>query len=52
MARPGVIINWCSSVLESPVAVACSEVRAFRYEPALGQAEQEMAEHGRSVHCP
>ena len=50
-ARPGVIINWCSSVLESQAAVACSEVPAFRYESALGQVERETAERGTSAHC-
>ena len=49
--RPGVVINCCPSVLECRDAVACSEVPAFRYEPALGPAEQQMAEHGTSVHC-
>ena len=52
LACPGVVITCCSSAPESRDAVACSEVPAFRYEPALGPAEQEMAEHGMSVHCP
>ena len=52
MARPGAFINCCPSVLECGDAVVCSEVPTFRYELALGQAEQEMAEHGRSAHCP
>lgn len=52
MAHPGVIINWFSSVLECRDAVACSEVPAFRYELALGQVEQEMAERCACVHCP
>ena len=51
-ARPGVVINWRSSALECRDAVACSEVRAFRYEPALDPVEQETAEHGTSVRYP
>ena len=50
MACPGVVVN-CPSVLECRDAVACSEVPAFRYELALGPAEQQTAEHGTSVHC-
>src|ERR1700683_2869306 len=49
---PGVVISCCPSVLECRDAVVCSGVPAFRYESALGPAEQEMAEHGRSAHCP
>ena len=49
---PGVVISCCPSRLECRDAVVCSEVLAFRYESALGPAEQEMAEHGRSAHCP
>ena len=52
LASPGVVITCCSSAPESPDAAACSEVPTFRYEPAPGPAEQEMAEHGTSVHCP
>jgi hypothetical protein len=52
LASPGVVITCCSSAQECPDAVACSEVRAFRYEPALGPAEQEMAEHSTFAHCP
>jgi hypothetical protein len=50
--RPGVVISCCPSTLECRGAVACSEVPAFRYESALGLAEQEMAERGTSVRCP
>src|ERR1019366_2455270 len=49
LARPGVVITCCSSAPEWQDAVACSEVPAFRYEPALDQLEQETAEHGKSA---
>jgi hypothetical protein len=52
MARPGVVINWCSSILEWRGAVARSEVPAFRYEFALGQVEQKTAARDTSVHRP
>ena len=51
IGRPGVVINCCPSVLECRDAVVCSEVPTFRYEFALGPAEQQTAEHGTSVHC-